>query len=421
MLNYGQQFAVDAMKTGRNIFLTGDGGTGKTYTINEYIRDAESKGKNVLMTAPTGIAALNIDGVTLHRGFCVPIGVLVDNPSQKNLTKEVLNADIIFIEEISMCRIDLFDYVAKIIMMANNTRKYVYHKPEIQLIVSGDFLQLPPVITERDTEALDGFYGRHIRHGFAFESEYWKEFNFFNINLSQPMRQADTAFINTLRGLRIGDYRYLRNVRQMASRKYMDNAITLCGTNRVAKEKNDYELDMLTTPLNEYVADIDGDVKASDKVTEDVLELKVGARIMTLVNDSADRYKSGSFGTVEKLETNRVTVKMDNGCVVPLERYTWEIKKYTYDKTTNKVKKDVVGRFTQFPLKLAWAITIHKSQGQTYDEVNLNPYCWDCGQLYVALSRVKDISKLYLMQPLLDKYLVTSKEVIDFYRNLRND
>ena len=158
----------------------------------------------------------------------------------------------------------------------------------------------------------------------------------------------------------------------------------------------------------------------NDTNAEMHLTLKVGARVIMLVNDKNIAYSNGTLGTVTNLFKDKIIVKLDSGLTIEVERYEWQVYKYELDEDLDKPKliKTQIGTISQFPLKLAYAITIHKSQGQTYDAVNLNPYCWDCGQLYVALSRCKSVNKIYLTQPIKANFLKASKEVLNFYKSL---
>lgn len=420
MLTNEQQNALRILLSGRNAFITGKAGTGKSYLVNQFISISLDRGKKVIVTAPTGIAALNVDGSTLHRAFKVHPGVLVEAPKLSKIPQEIINADIIVIDEISMCRIDLFEYVSKIIFGANKYRYNTDGLGPIQLVVVGDFLQLPPVVTQNDKTVLNDYYGHNIGYGFAFQSELWNEHNFDFINLKEVTRQSDAEFAKCLSYVRAGYSNALNYISKMSSPTPIPGAIYLCGTNNKAKEKNDWEFNRLGTKIHTFKANITGDVNESDKATDTILQLRIGTRVMTLVNDPSGEYSNGSFGMIESIDekTESVVVKMDSGAKVDILPYTWEIKKYSYDSKLKKLNKEVAGTFEQLPLKLAWAITIHKSQGQTYDAVNLNPYCWDCGQLYVALSRVKELRKMCIVQPLYSKYLVTSKEVIDFYTRM---
>lgn len=415
MLNQQQFYGYSIMMSGRNTFLTGKAGVGKSFVLNKFIEDSQEEGKNVVIVAPTGIAAININGVTAHRAFKIPIKPLVEDA--KKIPTTIKEADIIVLDEVSMARLDLFDYIAKIIIQASNYRvKYLDKKP-IQFIVSGDFFQLPPVLVDRDRDILEDYYGRTIDKGFAFESEYWDYFDFTNVVLSEVVRQSDINFINALNMTRVGDSRGLRYFWQNSSKYAIDKAIMLCGTNKAAKDKNEYELSLIKNPEHVFETTIIGEVKDSDKVVDDVLYLKVGARVMTLVNDPTLKYQNGSLGTITYISENIIIVEIDStGELVEIERASWDVKDYVLEK--GKLKQKVVGTYIQFPLKLAYAITIHKSQGQTYDAINLNPYCWDCGQLYVALSRVRSIDKLFMTQYPSERFLITSIDVINFYKNL---
>jgi ATP-dependent exoDNAse (exonuclease V) alpha subunit len=413
-----QEFAYNCMIEGRNVFITGDAGTGKSYVLNKFIDWCHQEDKNVIVTAPTGIAALNIDGSTLHRAFKAPIGPLVQ--PLRSLSGILKDADILIIDEISMCRIDLFEFAIKQVIKVNAMRvKDPNGKPMIQIVLSGDFFQLPPVIVDTEREVLNKYFGRDIGYGYAFQSELWEQCNFVNIVLNEVVRQNDKEFMQALNKARLGDKSCITYFQKYSSRYEIKDAILLCGTNKKAKEKNDQELSLINEKEYCFESFVEGEVKSSDKVTEDELRLKVGARVMTLVNDQEDRYKNGSFGTITQIDSKSSTVyvQIDSGVKVAIEPYTWEIKGYSTD-SKGKLEKNTIGTFTQLPLKLAYAITIHKSQGQTYDKVNVNPYCWDYGQLYVALSRCKTINKMHLTQYIKPDFLKASPEVIKFYNSL---
>lgn len=418
MFNNEQENAFNIMKSGKNVFLTGDAGTGKSYVLNEYIKYCESKFKNIVVTAPTGMAAINIKGVTLHRALSIPTEPLVEKI--KELPDVLKYADVFVIDEISMCRIDLFDYIAKVIFIITNHRRKRGMK-DIQIILTGDFFQLPPVITERDKEILEQYYGRKIKHGFAFQSQYWKNFNFINIVLKTIVRQDNLEFSRYLNMARMGNFRALKYFNDNSKKTEIENAVFLCGTNKMVKAKNELEYNKIDNPEFIYEAKIEGELNESDKAVDDELKLKVGTRVMTMVNDIEERYMNGSLGTILELNDNIIVVKMDNGETVSIHRYKWVIEEYCIVKDNSdniKIEKKEIASFEQFPLKLAYAITIHKSQGQTYDAVNLSPYCWDCGQLYVALSRVRNINSLHLTQFIKNNFLISSIDVINFYRKI---
>ena len=424
MLKAKQQYAFDTMKSGKNCFLSGDAGTGKSHVVNEYIEYCNKKNLDVVITAPTGIAALNINGVTAHRAFNIPIGPVIE--PVKSLPSILRDADVVILDEVSMCRMDAFEYIVKIIVGVNKYRRKC-NKEDLQFIVVGDFFQLPPVLVENEREILEQHYNKKIGYAFAFQSPLWQACNFVNIVLDEVVRQDDKEFVANLNGARLGKRSSISYFSKVSARNEIENAILLCGTNKAVLKKNEEELEKIKSKLVEYESIITGEVRESDKMVPDIIQLKVGARVMTVVNDIEDRYRNGSFGTVVKLNENSVIVKLDTGLTVEITRYQWKVQDYKLAEPSNNGKKDdkpskltqqTIGIFEQFPLKLAYAITIHKSQGQTYDAVNLNPYCWDCGQLYVALSRVRDAKNMHLTQPIKDSFLRASKEVINFYNSL---
>ena len=202
-------------------------------------------------------------------------------------------------------------------------------------------------------------------------------------------------------------------------RQVFYSGIHLCATNKEAEKINNRELDKLDGSERTYIAKESGEVAESDRATSRELTLKEHARIMMLINDPEERYQNGSLGTIDKLGTNYINIRLDNGKEISVERHKWEIERYTIVTNANNEKtleKEVVGTFSQFPIKVAYAITIHKSQRQTFDSINLHPACFTVGQLYVALSRVKSIAGLHLVSPIKEKHLLTSKSVFEFYK-----
>ena len=418
MVTYLQKYAYKAMKMGYNVFLTGNAGTGKSFIVNKFISDSEDSGRTVIKLAPTGIAASAINGVTIHKQFKLPLGVISNRIAVYDDTDEALvEADIVVVDEISMCRIDLFDVLATKIFRANSLRKR-RGKTNIQLIVLGDFFQLPPVITASEKSALDKLYNTDIGAGFAFQSKYWNLFEFKNIYLVEVMRQQDPIFLSNLDKVRLGDKSSIDYFFKSCAKTKLDDAITICGTNSEVKEINRDELNKIPGDVVEYRAILEGNASYNDVLADFILELKPGVPVMSLIN--GDGFNNGNIGKIVKLESDIIGVEFNNGVYVDIERYTWDIYRYTIDETSNtpKVIKEVVGQFIQFPIKLSYAITIHKSQGQTYDTVNLSPYSWDHGQLYTALSRVKSIDKMYLKYDIQTYYNVVASDVIKFHNEM---
>lgn len=412
-----QQIAYDNMLAGKNVFITGEAGTGKSYVVNTYIKEMEKKNKNILVCAPTGIAALNVNGVTVHRAFKASVEPQIVK-HVANVPDVVKEAEVIIIDEISMCRIDLFDYIARVITRAEDIclkRK--------QVIVVGDFFQLPPVTTKNDYQVLKEIYPDYD-NGFAFESDNWTDFEFETIILKQIMRQTDNAFITNLNKARIGDSRCISYFNQNAQKEQLENGIVLCGTNKRVEEINQSELSKIDKKEKVYTAIVSGEVKNQDKATSDEIKLKVGARVIILINDTENfNYQNGSIGVVTKLNNQSIRVKLDyNNKVVTIESHEWAIEDYKVveevvdNVKVKRIEKERIGTFIQMPVKLAYAITIHKSQGQTYDKVNLIPTSFDCGQLYVALSRVKSIEGLCLIRKMRREDLICHEKVRKFYK-----
>lgn len=417
-----QEYGYNVIMAGYNAFLTGDAGAGKSYLIQKVIDDMTKSGLNVLVTASTGIAAYNINGVTAHRAFDIPLQTLTFDKDSIIVDDTIVESDVIILEEVSMIRMDVFDFISNKIFLANEKRKRK-GKSAIQFIVIGDFLQLPPVLQEFDKRQLDKYYGFDVGVGFAFQSKHWAKHDFKTIILTEVVRQDNKEFVQNLNQIRIGKKAYVDYFYDKSCKEYITNAITLCGTNKEVTSKNNEELDKLTTDTVRYESIINTNVLDTEYMCERILNLKVGARVMTLVNQKELTYTNGSLGTVKTLYPDYIIVTMDNGVDVMIERYEWKVYEYKLEPIESKLGefnlvRYEAGSIIQFPLKLAYAVTIHKSQGQTYDYVNLSPYCWDCGQLYVALSRVRKIENLHFNYKLDMSYLVISLNVVKFYNSI---
>ena len=427
-LTSDQKKALALLEKGDNVFITGEAGTGKSFVLNEYLR--RNSKKNIIVCAPTGIAAINVGGSTIHRVFNAPLGVARPGEFNSAPSEPLINADVIVIDEISMCRFDLFEYVVRTIKKAEEIRQNNANIEALKegkmprlldkkkIIVIGDFFQLAPVITPKDKEILSNYWENNsIGDGFAFISPLWAELEFKNIVLKEIVRQInENDYVENLNKIRIGDYSGIEWFNNYISMQPISGGIYLCGTNLKADGINQKESEKLSGKPRNYKAEIKGAVGESDKMTRDDLTLKIGMQVMTLVNDTSEGFQNGSIGKITALADDHVDVRLNNGKEVTVKAHDWEI--LGYEMQEENLEKVVLGNFKQIPLKIAYAITIHKSQGQTYSSVNISPDCFADGQLYVALSRAKTANGMSLEHRITRSALKTSQAVKDFYEHL---
>ncbi len=417
-LTKGQREFLALARGGENIFLSGGAGTGKTMALQQAVLELRMDGRNVIVCAATGTAAAMCGGSTIHRLFGLKNDIGIDERRHEPLRHagKVLDlVDAIVIDEISMVRMDIFDSVA-----ASLAESRERTGRRIQLIAAGDFFQLKPVVSDRkkERERLENYYGRCIGGGFAFQSDSWTGMGFRAVMLDQVKRQNDPEFVEKLLRIREGDASALAWFGKNSSPHPFPDGLYLCPTNKQADRINAMKLNGLPGPCRTYRASATGRVLASDKIVPDEIALKVGARATTVVNDPFGKYFNGSTGIVTELLDGGVMVQFDgraDSTEVPF--WTWRVNEYAVDKDGMLAVKEI-GSYTQLPIRLAYALTIHRAQGATYSKVNLNPSCWECGQLYVALSRVKGVDGLHLTERLKEEYLKVDKEVANFYKGL---
>jgi len=382
-----------------HIFVTGRAGTGKS-TLLEHL--SWHTGKQLVVCAPTGVAALNVGGQTIHSLFRLPIGVIADHAiDQSDEVRKLLNAiDTIVIDEVSMVNADLMDAIDRSLRQARQRRHEAFGG--VQLVLFGDPFQLAPVPGDPEERAY--FADRYASMWF-FDARVWQEADLTIYELGTIHRQHELEFKQLLTAVRHGEVtpEMGRRLNEVGGRTPpAEGAITLATTNSTVTRINTAALARLPGRALTAVAEVNGDFGGRAFPADERLELKVGAQVMFLRNDTGGdgRWVNGTIGEVVKIG-GTVTVDVDG------ERHevlpsTWERYRYSYSPVTKTLSRDVVAEFTQFPLRLAWAVTIHKSQGKSYDQaiVDLGPRSFAPGQTYVALSRLTALEGLYLTRPL---------------------
>ncbi len=420
------EYALDRFESGEHLFITGRAGTGKS-TLLQLIRRTTHRRLAVL--APTGVAALNIRGQTIHSFFGFPGKLLtlddVRRSSKRGLYEKL---DTLIIDEVSMVRADLLDVVDAFLRL-NRDRP---HQPfgGVQLVVFGDLFQLPPVIAS-DVERLI-FQGDDAQYNspYFFDSSVWKEAELEMIELNQVFRQKARQFVRLLDAVREGhfdeDDLLDLNLRCVSEEEYGSApAITLTSTNKLADAINYRELTRLTGNAQRYVGTLEGSFDSRNLPTDLALALKPGAQVMFVRNDAEKRFVNGSIGRVISAETERLIVHIEEDSKrvdVQVSPETWENIRYTLDPAQpGKIVEEVTGTFKQMPIKLAWAITIHKSQGKTFDrmQLDLGHGAFESGQTYVALSRCRTLDGIRLARPLRQRDILVDERVGEWYRSRR--
>ncbi len=418
-------------RTGQSVFLTGKAGTGKS-TLLRHIRDTTRK-KHVVL-APTGLAALNVGGQTIHSFFKLPLRPIPpDDPDLNTRDKRVYDVfrythehrklirslDLIIIDEVSMVRADMIDAMDKLL------RVYTGHPAMpfggVQMLFVGDLYQLEPVVTTDDADILKRFYP----NPFFFSSEAFQNTPLVTIELTKVYRQTEQAFVQVLDRIRSGTLtdKDLRHINSRVERDYHapkdELVITLATKRRHVSYINEQRLAQLPAAPVSFFGEIDGDFPSSSLPTEEELILKEEAQVIFVSNDKDRRWVNGTLGIVAGFSEDGETIDicLSSGEVVSVERCIWDNKRFSYDEKTKKVEEEVLGRFIQFPLKLAWAITVHKSQGLTFDRViiDFSKGVFASGQAYVALSRCRSLEGMVLRAPLHKRDVIVRREIIDFY------
>lgn len=429
-------------QTNQNLFLTGKAGTGKT-TFLKYIR--ENCYKKMAITAPTGVAAMNAGGTTLHALFWLPFGVFVEdyelkwdeqdnNIYNKNrlfstikLTKQrraiLQELEMLVIDEVSMVRADTLDAIDVIL---KSVRRDMRPFGGVQVLFIGDLYQLPPVVRDQEWQILRN----HYTSPFFFNAKVLRSTPMIKLELQHIYRQSDNKFISVLNNIRNNqcEQQDLEELNAHYKEDFVpeknEQYITLTSHNRLADQINQEELTKLSGKMHNVKAVVKDDFQQGAYPTEETLTLKLGAQVMFIKNDTGEdrKYFNGKIGVVKELNLDKHQVLVgfkDASEDVVVRRETWENIKYKYNKGEDKIEEEVLGTFSQFPLRLAWAITIHKSQGLTFEKAIIDAgTSFAAGQVYVALSRLTGLEGLVLRSKIAPHAIRTDFQVVDFMKQL---
>jgi len=403
--------------TGRSIFLTGKAGTGKTTFLKMVV---EQSRKRPIVVAPTGVAAINAGGVTIHSFFQLPFSPYVPGAKveskfdfSREKRKIIASIDLLIIDEISMVRADLLDAIDAVL---RRFRDHMLPFGGVQLLMIGDLAQLTPVVTPEDERMLKPYYDTP----YFFGSKALQQIDYVTIQLEHVYRQQDESFIQILNEVRNGhpSARALAELNSRVGQANAQLAIRLTTHNNLANYYNESELQKLSGRSYHYHAEIKGTFPDYSYPTAEMLELKVGAQVMFVKNDPSGehRYYNGRIGRVMEASEKHLTVYCEGDAnAIEVEPLEWENTRYTLNEKTREIESEVQGTFKQLPLRLAWAITIHKSQGLTFDHAIIDAnQSFAPGQVYVALSRCRTLEGLILATPL-EARAVISDERVDSY------
>lgn len=412
---------LDLMEnTSKNLFITGKAGTGKSTLLTYFRRHTKKK---VVVLAPTGVAALNVQGQTIHSFFKFKHSVTLDSirrlkekKEKKSIYKEL---DAIIIDEISMVRADLLDCVDRFLRLNGKNSSLPFGG--IQMIFIGDLYQLPPVVTTQEKD----IFLTHYKSPYFFSAKFFEKYDMTFIELEKIFRQQDNQFIQLLNAIR-NETTTEADITLLNQRVRPDfqseDHICLTPTNNAADQINTTQLNALKGKNLTAEARIEGMFGKEYFPTRQTLTFKIGARIMMVNNDAEGRWINGTMGHVrgvERTETgNLIIVQLEDGTEVDVFPHKWEINRFFLE--SEMIKTEVIGSFTQYPLTLAWALTIHKSQGKTFQRIllDIGSGAFMPGQVYVALSRCTSLEGLILRRPIYSRHIWSDQEVVIFVDSL---
>ena len=397
-----------------NFYITGKAGSGKS-TLLSYFRTITQK--KVAVLAPTGVAAIRVKGQTIHSFFRFPPKVMQTKHIRKVWDQDILlNLEVLIIDEISMVRADVFDAIDYSLRV--HRKKLTKPFGGVQLVVFGDLFQLPPVVNFDESDILRKLYP----NGSSFyQSNIFQDSHFHKIELQHIYRQKDEYFIQLLNGIRDGSITNseLNDINESVSHKVnmQEGKIILTTTNAQANKFNQDYLSQVPGEEFNFKAQAQGNFGKEIFPTDEFLRLKQGAQVLMIKNDPEKRWVNGSIGKIHSIAEKKIKVFIE-GKIYEVRKEKWERIQYKYDDSKEEISEEVVGAFKQYPIRLAWAITIHKSQGQTFDKViiDMSRGAFAAGQLYVAMSRCKTLDGVELIRPILKKDIMVNQDIVSFQK-----
>jgi len=404
-----------------SVFVTGDAGTGKSTLLRRLLEESRARGRCVAVLAPTGCAAVNVGGQTIHSFFSIPPRFIAPqepiHPKNRQLLRDL---DTLFIDEVSMVRADVMAAIDR--SLRNARREYGSPFGGLQIVLVGDLAQLPPVVRKEEA----AFFSVEYPGPYFFQTGDFPRTHFFMAELQEPFRHQDERFREILAHLRNNALSSddLTDLNQRVDERndlaFRQSTVTLTGKNDAANDINALMLDQLPGHSVKFTAVVEGDFPESFFPVDDLLLLKPDAKIMMARNDAAQRWVNGTLGRVAHVEPGRVQVEID-GTLHLVEPEKWDNIRYQYDPDTRKVTHNVIGTFTQLPIRLAWAMTIHKSQGQTLDRghIEMRHRAFAHGQTYVALSRCRTLSGLTMARPLRQSDIIVDPKATEYHEYLK--